>query len=665
MGSHRQFRGGRPRPRLNRRLRTLLEPLEGRALLATLFVDGHAAGAPDGSAAHPYGTIQAAISASASNDTVVVAPGTYAETLTVAHPLTLLGPNAGKDPNTAARGAEAVIVPPTDNAAGGIGVLVTASNVTIDGLTLEGKNPALTGALNAASGVTNVDFSGNAHEVSGLAVRNDVIRDYALFGVIADANDFGTPAHVSTGNTVQNDKIDHIPGDGTKPGRGISIEDDFYADVTGNVVTRATTGIQAIVHTNPSGLAGASVIRGNTVYNDGTGIFVWNQDAGTPTFTVADNQVLPDPGAAPNLATVGVEVRDVLHTTGVTLTNNNVTGASVGVKLDYVTSSAPVTVSGGTLSGNAVGVLLTNADPPAGTTAFYPSQANLVGVKIVNSGVAGLEVTDAQPSPVYAPLTLNVDATTTVTGSPHGIVLNGPNARYTDAGIPTVTITSGPQQTTTATTATFAVAGADNVTAAGDLKYQYALDNAAPVAASVPITLTGLGVGPHSVTVSVTDQAGNSNATTYHWTVVAPTPTPTPTPLGVSLSAFPLPAGIFETSNASIAAYGKVSGPVHGTLSGTYTVTDANGVVVATGAVVVRPDLSYWLLAAIHTPAGKKGDGDDQHGRGHAKGVTGYTVSVTFKDTAGDTGTTSALVALPVALAHDPGDGKHHSGGDD
>src|SRR5829696_10201652 len=107
IGSDRvQGRGGRVRGR--RRWVGAVERLEGRALLATLYVDaGNATGVEDGTQAHPYSRIQAAIDHSApSGDTVSVAAGVYAEALTIPHALTLAGPNAGINPNAATRQAE-------------------------------------------------------------------------------------------------------------------------------------------------------------------------------------------------------------------------------------------------------------------------------------------------------------------------------------------------------------------------------------------------------------------------------------------------------------------------------------------------------------------------------------------------------------------------------
>ena len=206
--------------RRRRRFASTMELLESRALLATLYVNAsNVSGIQDGTQAHPYTSIQTAINNTAtSGDTVSVAPGTYAESLAINHSLTLLGPNAGIDPNTATRGPEAVVVPPVNDPTGGTMILVTGNNVTINGVTVDGHNPNLTtGTLlngitsNAASGVTNVDGTGKLTPIAGLTVDDNIIRNLTGFGVIADINDFSGSVHnVSTGNTIKDNLIGGI-----------------------------------------------------------------------------------------------------------------------------------------------------------------------------------------------------------------------------------------------------------------------------------------------------------------------------------------------------------------------------------------------------------------------------------------------------------------------
>jgi hypothetical protein len=75
-----------------------------------------------------YSSIQDAINAAASGDTILVGAGTYNETVTVNKSVTIDGANFGVS-STGARGAESVVA----------GLFVTASGVTVDGMKITGS----------------------------------------------------------------------------------------------------------------------------------------------------------------------------------------------------------------------------------------------------------------------------------------------------------------------------------------------------------------------------------------------------------------------------------------------------------------------------------------------------------------------------------------------
>src|SRR5687767_1735887 len=83
-----------------------------------------------------YSTIQSAVNAAAPGDTIQVCAGMYTETVTVNKTLTLLGAQYGVDARTRAAGpgTESVV-----NGAGG-GFIITASDVVINGFTIEGAS---------------------------------------------------------------------------------------------------------------------------------------------------------------------------------------------------------------------------------------------------------------------------------------------------------------------------------------------------------------------------------------------------------------------------------------------------------------------------------------------------------------------------------------------
>jgi nitrous oxidase accessory protein NosD len=519
------------------RLRARVEVLEGRSLLSTLFVDAsNTSGIENGTAASPFSKIQSAIAdaSTAGGDLISVAPGTYSEALVIDRLVTLEGP-AGATGTTS---TPAVIVPPVNNPAAGVDIAVKASHVTIEGLTIDGHSGALPAAgsvmlngvnVNAGSGISNVDSFGVQTPVSGITVQNNTIRNFTEFGVIFDGGDPGAASSLSTGNTISNNTIDNMPTVasapiGTNQARGISIEDNFYADVTGNVLTRVATGIQAIFMITPSGAATAASISNNQVQEYDRGILVYTQDTDTPTFSLTSNRVSAAAGA--DATNVGIDIDRVLHATTVTLGGNNVTGASIGIQLDYDSTTQGVPISGGTLKGNGYGVVLTNVNPPPSATAPKPCIASLSGVTITGSTQAGFSIIDALGQPgAGVPVTVSVDAATVVTGSPHGAVLSGPGASLADAAHPSVTFTATPRSGPSSS-AIVSFTASDNITATGDLLLSYTLDGNPAVALSTTgtFTLSGLSNGPHTLVVRATDQAGNTGSATTSWTVGTPAP---------------------------------------------------------------------------------------------------------------------------------------------
>jgi nitrous oxidase accessory protein NosD len=104
-----------------------------------------------------FPTIQLAVNAADSGNTIKVCPGTYEETVTVGKPdLTILGANAGRDATGRWRGPESIVQgTPGKN---GLGVVqLGANDITWDGFTIQGVSGALT---NSPGMYTSPAFSG-------------------------------------------------------------------------------------------------------------------------------------------------------------------------------------------------------------------------------------------------------------------------------------------------------------------------------------------------------------------------------------------------------------------------------------------------------------------------------------------------------------------------
>ena len=362
-----------------------------------------------------FSTIQNGVSAVVAGGNVIVAPGTYTENVTVNQPETIQGANAGINPNTGTRGTESIVTPGSNNPGSGVIFTVTAANVTIDGFTIDGDNSTLTGGTllngvpsNAADGI----YALNA---TNLTVQNNIVKDHTAEGIQGTTNN-GVAA---TGNVINNNKVDNLPSTGAQ---GIDLANNFYANVTNNVLTRVNVGIEAQNFTQQ---AIASSISNNqiTYLNDGLVLSGISQNAST--FSVTGNTISAGTGASST--NTGLLIGSIQGNVAVTLTNNNVTGAASGVELWNDSTSNTVTLTGGTLTGNVDGILATNNDANFGVGAT--TTVAVSGVTITNSSTAGVLVL-GQAASSNPTITVNLIGSTLQT-NPVGLEVVGSLATAT------------------------------------------------------------------------------------------------------------------------------------------------------------------------------------------------------------------------------------------
>ena len=334
-----------------------------------------------------FATIQGGVDGVVSGGTVNVAAGTYVENVLVNKSVTLLGPNANVNPNTGVRGPEAIVVPATTDTAAGNVFAVTASDVTIKGFTIDGDNSSLTGGVvlngvdvDAANGVSNADTF-----IDGLRVENNIIKNLYQNGVLGDLTAVGgTP---SGDNFIVNNQIDNLPSISPVRGRGVLVADNFYAEISGNVLTRVATGIQTdnFFLANPGAVAS---IADNQIDYYARGIFHNLQYQSASTWTISGNDITADADATTTNG--GLFIYSIQSDVGVVVTDNDVTGAHFGIAIWNDPTTSTVTVSGGTLTGNDIGILVTNNDLSFGAGAATTSVIS--GVTILDSVTAGIYV---------------------------------------------------------------------------------------------------------------------------------------------------------------------------------------------------------------------------------------------------------------------------------
>ncbi len=179
-----------------------------------------------------------------------VSAGTYPETVTIDKSLTVLGPNETVNPNTGARGAEALIEYPVGLTEDKDLVDIFADDVTFSGFEVDGQN--LDTATYWGEGIYS--------EGNNVTIKNNIVKNFLTLG-IRTAAAHGGPYF--TGILVENNKV---TSDDSETYfymySGIYIQGS-QGTVKGNVIDSAYRGIQIQPYTNPATVQG--VVENNTI----------------------------------------------------------------------------------------------------------------------------------------------------------------------------------------------------------------------------------------------------------------------------------------------------------------------------------------------------------------------------------------------------------------
>lgn len=219
----------------------MMAGLSSASAAVTLVVDddGQASATNCNGVAMAFTTIQSAVTAAASGDTVKVCPGTYAENVSVDKTLTLKGAKAGVDARTRGTSGESIVDPPA-NALPGLNLL--ADNITVDGFTVSGTD-----------GGPGIQTSGL---FSGYDILNNIIRDN-VFGLYAH-NDGDAQMVVSKNRFRDNNVAGSAAGNGIysdQGAQGILIKSNRFQGHVNAGVLFADAGVdndQLIVSSNQS-----------------------------------------------------------------------------------------------------------------------------------------------------------------------------------------------------------------------------------------------------------------------------------------------------------------------------------------------------------------------------------------------------------------------------
>ena len=360
------------------------------------------------------GTIQAAINAAASGDTINIAAGTYTENVMANKPVTLAGAGAGSTIIQPAVSQPTCPAATTlcGSATGASNViLVQANDVVIHDLTVDGDNPSLTSGivvngadLDARSGIVEDYY--DAGVWNNLTVYNVTVQNIYLRGLYTSSGGTGVNFHDNTVTNVAGESgsiaIMSWQGTGVIANNTVSYANDAIAanhsagiQFLNNTVTNSGSG----VHTDNAGDGGgtADLIQGNSVSDcttDGYGVWVFVSYI-APT---VDNNTITN--CSIGLSAWGGSFAPDPTVTAI-FTNNTVNGpgsapGSVGAYITTDTMSwgytdVAVDFSGNVIKDNETGVMLTadqqtwNPDPyvPMTITADFSNNeisGNTVGL---------------------------------------------------------------------------------------------------------------------------------------------------------------------------------------------------------------------------------------------------------------------------------------------
>ena len=191
----------------------------------TLFVDvDNCPNVGDGTSENPYCTINEAVSAAASGDTIDVAAGTYVLTssIEIHHPLTVNGAQYGIDSSQRNAGGNSESV--VDLRGGYGGFLIMSSDVSVNGFELLGDENTRWGFyVSGGSGdISNIEIANNI--IHGMAKKVDALRSTS-WGILTDAVGSGQVLHTIDELHIHGNHIYDIGGYDDSIGLGISIHE--------------------------------------------------------------------------------------------------------------------------------------------------------------------------------------------------------------------------------------------------------------------------------------------------------------------------------------------------------------------------------------------------------------------------------------------------------
>jgi len=380
-----------------------------------------------------FQTIQEGIDAVAAGGIVNVAAGLYVEDLNVDKAVSLIGPNATINPNTGVRVAEAVVTPFTSDPdpfspTSEIIAYVSANNVTIKGFTFDGDN--ISNSSGVSVGTADVDAAeaiASYEGVSSTLVANNIIKNISYSGM--DFYNYNNSGAATADNRIQDNKLTNIGHIPYGYGIGILIYNNFYAEISGNVMTDVRVGVQTgnFYQSNPGTTAS---ISGNTISSSKKGVFYNLHYSAASPFVISNNLISVDDEVGASRWD-GIMISSQQSSVGVTVVNNTITATpvtqtTVGYQLWNDPTTAGITIAGGSVSGASYGLWANNYDG-YGPSNGDSTTVTVSGVMITNASLAGVYVKDNALNGNGATVHADLNGVV-VADSALGLLVDGPDA---------------------------------------------------------------------------------------------------------------------------------------------------------------------------------------------------------------------------------------------
>lgn len=389
-----------------------------------------------GTQAKPYGTIQKGIERILPGQTVHITAGTFNENVIVNKTVNLHGANVNINPNSGTRGAETILRPATSDIVGGVLIDVQASDVTINGLTLDGDNTTLSSGY---LGTNNADLDAaygilvQVNNINNINVVNNIIQNVSYQGVSLFGGSYSAPmttGHVIKNNLVRNLGTYDAQSNIANWGGGVLLYNNHYTRVESNVFDNVRIGVQTgNFQKAHNGSADYQVITDNTINARRRGIF-YNLHNHNP-FTISNNTITAIVNANESVWD-GILLASL--STGVNCVNNTIDGSNVSVPsegYEVWNVSLPATIEGGNVSGVDVGLFINNWDG-YNSNASYGANATVSGL-VINADSIGIKLLD-NPSSTHANVSLTFGQNVEIDGGTHGLWIENENAFVGNGG---------------------------------------------------------------------------------------------------------------------------------------------------------------------------------------------------------------------------------------